>query len=116
MLENTLQYDPHEDQIENKQMLSQLEQELEPKPNVKDHYTGAEILLFRRDKMATGNVVAQNCDASGDVMGRACINPILDSRMYQVKFARNKVTEVTANVTAESMYAQYDADWNECYS
>ena len=33
--------------------------------------------------------------------------------MYQVKFAGGKVTELTANVIAESMYAQCNADGNE---
>ena len=33
--------------------------------------------------------------------------------MYQVEFVVGKVTELTANVIAESMYTQYDADGNE---
>ena len=40
-------------------------------------------------------------------------NPILDTRMYQVEFAGGKVPELTANVIAESMYVQWDADGNE---
>ena len=46
-------------------------------------------------------------------MGRAHTNPILNTRMYQVEFAGGKVTELTTNIIAESMYTQCDADRNE---
>ena len=38
------------------------------------------------------------------------MNLILDIKLYQVEFAGGKVTELTDNVIAESMYTQYDAD------
>ena len=53
--------------------------------------------------MARGHVVAWSHDASGNTMGRAHANAITDFRMYQVKFMSGKVTELNANVTAESM-------------
>ena len=59
--------------------------------------------------MARGHVVAQSCDANGN----AHMNLFLNTRMYQVEFTGGKVTELTANVIAESMYAQCDADGNE---
>ena len=46
-------------------------------------------------------------------MDRVHMNLIHDTRMNQVKFAASKVTELTANVITESMYAQCDADGNE---
>ena len=33
--------------------------------------------------------------------------------MYQVEFAEGKVTEMTANIIAESIYAQCDGDGNQ---
>ena len=63
--------------------------------------------------MARGHVVAWSHDANGNMMGRVHMNPILDTRMYQVEFAGGKVTEVTANVIAESLYTQCDADGNK---
>ena len=51
--------------------------------------------------------------AHGNVLGRAHANPILDTRMCQVAFAGGYVTELTANITVESMYVQCDADRNE---
>ena len=57
--------------------------------------------------------MAQNHDANGHIMGKAHINPILDTITYQVEFAGNNITELTTNIIAESMYAQCDADRNE---
>ena len=68
---------------------------IEPRPRVNtpaaeelelmgDHYIEAEIRLSRADKMARGHVMAWSCNASGNDMGLAHMNPILDTRMYQV--------------------------------
>ena len=46
-------------------------------------------------------------------MGRSHANPMMDTRLYQVEFKGGKVTELTVNVFADSMYAQCDADRNE---
>ena len=66
--------------------------------------------LPRGDVMARGNKVAHSCDA---VMGRAHTNPILNTRMCQVEFTGDEVTELTSNIMAESMYAQCNSDGNE---
>ena len=113
-LENIPLYDPYEDDTQNEQTFAQLAEELEPMPEVRDYYIRAEILLPRGDEMARDNVVEWSCDARGNIMGRAHMNPILDTRIYQIEFAGGKVTESTANVITESMCAQYDADGNEC--
>ena len=46
-------------------------------------------------------------------MGNANANPILDSREYAVHFEDREVTELTANVIDESMYAQWDPGGNQ---
>ena len=112
-LVDTPQYDPYEDETQNEQTFPQLAEELEPMPEVGDHYIGAEILLPRGDQMARGHVVARSRDANGNVMGRSHTNPILDTRTYQVEFTGGEVTELTTNVIAESMYAQCDSNGNE---
>ena len=81
-------------------------------PEVGYHYTGAEKLLPRGNQMARGHAMAWRNDAHGIVMGKAHANLILDTRIYQDEFAGGKATELTANIIVESMYAQYDADWN----
>ena len=73
-------------------------------PEVEDHYTGAEIFLPRGDEMARSHVVTSRHNASGNIMGRAHMNPILDTRMYHVEFAGGKATELMDNVIAESMF------------
>ena len=112
-LEDTPQYNPYEDETQNEQMFPQLAEELQPMPEVGDLYIGAEILLPRGDQMARGHVVARSRDANGNVMGRSHTNPILDTRMYQLKFAGGKVTALTTNVIAESMYVQCNSEGNE---
>ena len=37
----------------------------------------------------------------------------MDTRLYQVELKRGKITKLTANVIAESIYSQCDADGNE---
>ena len=46
-------------------------------------------------------------------MGHANPNPILDTREYTVTFDDGDVTNLTANLIAESMYAQCDLDGNQ---
>ena len=52
-------------------------------------------------------------DANDNPIGRANANPILDTRRYDVEFDDDQVTELTANIIAESMYSQCDPDGNQ---
>ena len=103
----------YDDETQNEQSFPQLAEELESMPEVGDLYIGAEILLPRRNQMARGHAVARSQDTNGNVMGRSHTNPILDMRTYQVEFAGGEVTALTANVIAESMYSQCNAERNE---
>ena len=91
-LENTPQYDPYEDETQNKQSYPQLAEELEPMPEAGDYYIGAELLLPGGDQMARDHVVARSQDANGNVMGRSHTNTILDMRMYMVEIAGCEIT------------------------
>ena len=108
-LESTSKYDQYEDKIKNEQSFSQLEEELEPTPEA----AKADILLPKGDQMARGHEVAQSHDVNGNVLGKAYANPILDTRLYQVEFLGGKVTELTTNIIAESVYVQCDVEGNE---
>ena len=112
-LKNTPQYDPYNDVTQNEQTFPQPAEELEPTPEVSDHYIGSEILLPRGDEMARGHVIAWSNNARRNIVARAHMNPILETRMYQVEFAGGYVKELTTNVIAESMYIQCDADRNK---
>ena len=100
-LENTPQYDPYEDESQNEQTFPKLAEELEPMPEVGDHYIGRKIPLPRVDEMARGCVVAQSCNACGNVTGRAHTRTIFDTRKYQVEFAGGNIAELMTNIIAE---------------
>ena len=51
-------------------------------------------------------------DVDGNPKGRANVTPILDTREYMVTFEVGDVTDLTANLIAESMYAQCDPNGN----
>ena len=57
-LENTPQFNPYEDETQKKETFLHLADELEPMPEVGDHYIGAEILLPGGDEMVRGHGVA----------------------------------------------------------
>ena len=51
-----------------------------PTPEDSDNYVNANVMLPLGDSLSRGRVVEQNCDAEGNVMGRANDNPIRDTR------------------------------------
>ena len=65
-------------------------------------------MLPRGGTFLRGRVTERKCDHKGNVIGRSNANPILDTREYEVKFEDGDVTELTANVIAESMYTMCD--------
>jgi hypothetical protein len=78
-----------------------------------DNYVGAELLFPRGGALARGHVTARKLDIDGNPTGVANANPILDTRDYVVTFDDGDVTELTANLIAESMYAQCDPNGNQ---
>ena len=80
-----------------------LDEEPEVTPEWGDQYVNAEILLPRWDKMARGQVICQKHDANGNPIGRSNQNPILDTHLYEVEFPGGEMTELAANIIAESM-------------
>ena len=89
------------------------EQDLEVTPEAHDNYVGVDLLFPKGGTMSRGCVTAQKRDADGNPKGRANDNPILDTREYTVTFDDGDVTEMTANLIAESMYSQCDPDGNQ---
>jgi len=82
-------------------------------PAVGDYYVGATIDVQHRGEFKTGRVTERARDADGQVTGEANSNPLLDTRKYTVEFPDGEVTEFTANIIAESMIAQCDANGND---
>jgi hypothetical protein len=89
--------------------------ELEPPtPELNDNYVGVDIMLPRGGVMTRGRVVRRKRDREGNLIGRTADNPINDTRRYEIEWLDDgDVTELTANVIAESMYAQCDPDGNQ---
>ena len=74
-------------------------------PEVGDNYIGVDLLFPKGGSMTKGHITAQKRDADGNPKGRANPNPILNTREYTVTFDDGDVTDLTANLIAESMYA-----------
>ena len=114
-MEDTPQYDPYEDELQNAKMFPMLVEEPEVTPRVGGPYVNAEKLLLRGDRMARGQVVCQKHDADGNPIGRSNQNPILDTCLYDVDFPVGEMTELAANIIAESIYTQCDVEGNEYF-
>ena len=56
-VEETPQYDPYEDELQNAGTFLILDEEPDVTPKWRNHYVNAEILLPRGDKMARGQVI-----------------------------------------------------------
>ena len=83
-------------------------EQLTPTPEIGDNYLNMELMLPRGGTLVRGRVTERKCDHGGNVIGRYNVNPILDTREYEVKFDDGDVTKLTANAIAESMYAMCD--------
>ena len=55
----------------------------------------------------------QKYDADGNPISRSNQNLILDTHLCEVEFPGGEITELTAIIIAESMYAQCDVDGND---
>ena len=82
-------------------------------PEESDEYVNAEVSLPKDGSMLSGRVIGRKRDSSGALKGTRNANPILDSRTYMVEFPDGEVTEYSANVIAQNMWAQCDLDGNQ---
>ncbi len=63
---------------------------------------GGDLLFPKGGTMTRGGVTARKRGVDGNPKGRANTNPILDTREYTVTFDDGDVTDLTANLIAES--------------
>ena len=87
--------------------------DLKVTPEAGDNYDGVDLLFPKGGTMTKGRATAQKRDTDGNPKGRANPNPILDTCEYTVTFDDGDVTKLTANLIAESMYAQCNPDGNQ---
>jgi Reverse transcriptase (RNA-dependent DNA polymerase) len=79
-------------------------------PEGYDGYITAQVLLPKGEEFKIGTVVKRRLDDDGKPIGTSNSNPILDSREYEVEFDDGCVLEYSANVIAENLYSQVDAE------
>ena len=63
--------------------------------------------------MRSGRVRGRKRDQEGTLHGVRNQNPILNTRTYEVEFPNGEVAGYAANVIAENMFAQCDAEGNQ---
>jgi hypothetical protein len=71
-----------------------------------DNYLQAEVVLAVGGENLSGKAIARKRDADGNPIGKANMNPILDTGVYDVAFPDGRVDN--ANDIAESVFAQVD--------
>jgi hypothetical protein len=76
-----------------------------------DTYIGAQVVVPGRDSQPIlAKVRKRKRDSSGEPIGNANPNPILDSRIYELEFPDGRLEEYGVNIIAENMMAQVDQD------
>jgi hypothetical protein len=74
-------------------------------PEVYDKYILAQVLLPKGDSMVQAQVIGQKKDRDGNPIGKANRNPLMDTRIYDLKFPDGHTEEYHANLIAESLYS-----------
>ena len=79
-----------------------------------DKYINAEVLLpVDGEHMGSAKVMSRAKDTDGIVAGAQNDNPMLDTRVYNVMFPNGAKRQYSANVNAQSMYANVDEDGHQ---
>jgi len=79
-------------------------------PEAYDQFLTAELLLPHGGEASKARVKSRKRDADGNPVGRRHQNPLLDTREYEVEFPDGSTEVVTANLIAETLYSQVDAE------
>lgn len=78
-----------------------------------DPFNGAEIILPHGDRNEIARVLGRKRDNEGNYVGRAHKNPILDSRVFTVRFPDGDEKDLLYNVIAEHLFSQVDSEGNQ---
>jgi hypothetical protein len=92
---------------------SSIDEEDDIPENMYDQLLTAEVLLPQGDQMKMGHVTGYKRDQNGNPIGRSHVNPLLNSRMYQVEFTDGTRQDYAANMIAEAIYSQVDDEGNK---
>ena len=75
-----------------------------------DKYIGQEVHLPVSGETKKGQIIRRKRTHAGELVGTANPNPILDTRLYEVKFEDGTHSEYSTNVLAENLLSQVDED------
>jgi hypothetical protein len=76
-----------------------------------DYYLDAEVVLPQNgEHMRAARVIGRSKGPDGSVKGSFNTNPILNTRIYDVMFPDGAVQQYSANIIAENMLSQVDAE------
>ena len=76
-----------------------------------DNYIGAKVVIPGKDAVPVlAEVKKRKRDPLGNAVGQPNVNPILDTRVYELEFPDGRVEEYGVNVIAESLMAQVDEE------
>ena len=77
---------------------------------ITDRWTHAEMNMTQGEAIQNAKVIGRATDQYGNVIGTYDDNPYSNTMMYDVEFTDGEIKEYSANVIAENMYAQVDAE------
>ena len=110
----TPEYYLHEDDTMEDACPKSRPEELDPTPDyAPDHYLNASVVFPQGYKFARGKVISFKREPEGCPIGRANAHLVLDTRKYEVEFGDGDITDLTADVIVESMYAQVNSEVND---
>jgi hypothetical protein len=104
---------PDLDHFDDSKLLSPDADDVEVTPEFGDNLLNAKKMLPCGGVMTKGCITAQKCDTTGNPVGLADPNPILDTRSYIVGFADSDQAELSANLIAKSLYLQCNPNGNQ---
>ena len=106
----------HEDEDESPRIIPEIEDTVDSTGRLLnqqpayDRLLQAEVSLQLDEAMATGVVTRRATGPDGKTGGKYDDNPFLNSMIYEVEFPDGQVKEYAANVIAENMLTQVDAE------
>lgn len=73
-----------------------------------DEHIGLELMLPFSGEMKGGRIMSRKRTSTGNLVGTANPNPILDTRVYEFQFHDGTYADYSANVIMENLYSQTD--------
>jgi hypothetical protein len=77
---------------------------------ITDRLIHAELNLPQGENLRTAKVIGRSKTDDGEYIGTYDDNPLLNSMTYDVEFSDGEIREYSANIIAENMYSQVDAN------